>query len=99
MKINRNSKDVITGIIVGIIANSFGILLWWALFTKMNFDFWETIQIAYEERTLSAIIGLGALLNLLAFFGFIRLSFDYKARGVLIATFISAFIILILKFI
>ena len=47
---------------------------------------------------LGAIIGLGAILNLLAFFAFIRLRQDSRAKGVLIATFISAFIILFLKF-
>ena len=99
MKINRNTKDIITGIIVGFIANSFGILFWWILFTKTEYDFLTTIQVAYQERTFPAIIGMGALLNLLAFFGFLRMSFDYRAKGVLIATFISAFIILILKFI
>ena len=43
-------------------------------------------------------VGLGAILNLLAFFAFIRLRQDSRAKGVLIATFISAFIILFLKF-
>ena len=90
MKYHRSQKDVLIGIAVGLIVNVLGMLLWWLFFS--------TFVYAYEEGMLGAIIGLGAILNLLAFFAFIRLRQDSRAKGVLIATFISAFIILFLKF-
>ena len=77
-------KEIGIGFLVGLIANALGILLWWLFF-------------AYPTD-LVTIIGLGAILNLVAFFGFIRLRHDLRARGVLIATFLSAFVTLVLKF-
>ena len=96
MKYHRSQKDVLIGIAVGLIVNILGMLLWWLIFSKSDLE--TTFVYAYEEGMLGAIIGLGAILNLLAFFAFIRLRQDSRAKGVLIATFISAFIILFLKF-
>ena len=36
------------------------------------------------------LLCLGALPNLAAFFGFLKLNRDYRARGVLMATFVTA---------
>ena len=96
MKYHRSQKDVLIGIAVGLIVNVLGMLLWWVLFSKSDLE--STFVSAYQEGMLGAIIGLGAILNLLAFFAFIRLRYDSRAKGVLIATFISAFVILFLKF-
>ena len=52
---------------------------------------------AYSNGYLGAIIGLGAILNLLAFFTCIKFKKDPKAKGVLIATITAALSILILK--
>ena len=96
MKYHRSQKDVLIGIAVGLIVNVLGMLLWWVLFSKSDLE--STFVYAYQEGMLGAIIGLGAILNLLAFFAFICLRYDSRAKGVLIATFISAFVILFLKF-
>ena len=93
MKYHRSQKDVLIGIAVGLIVNVLGMLLWWVLFSKSDLE--STFVYAYQEGMLG---GLGAILNLLAFFAFIRLRYDSRAKGVLIATFISAFVILFLKF-
>ena len=87
-------KEIAIGLIVGLIANIFGI---WLIFFFPT-DIEATLTFAYEEGTLGAIIGLGAILNLVAFFLFIHMSYDLRAKGVLLATFISAFVILFLKF-
>ena len=90
-------KEIAIGFAVGLIANIFGIFLWWLIFFFPT-DIEATLTFAYEEGTLGAIIGPGAILNLVAFFLFIRMSYDLRAKGVLLATFISAFVILFLKF-
>jgi len=71
--------------------------LWWLFFAYPT-DLVTMLTMAYEQEVLGTIIGLGAILNLVAFFGFIRLRHDLRARGVLIATFLSAFVTLVLKF-
>ena len=90
-------KEIGIGFLVGLIANALGILLWWFFFAYPT-DLATMLTMAYEQEVLGTIIGLGAILNLVAFFGFIRLRHDLRARGVLIATFLSAFITLVLKF-
>ena len=94
----RKYKYKVTGIgfLVGLIANVLGIFLWWLIFSPVDIE--TTFTFSLEEKTLGAIIGLGAILNLVAFFAFIRLGHDLRAKGVLLATFLSAFVILFLKF-
>ena len=48
--------------------------------------------------TLPKLLSLTIIPNLLLFFIFIWKKFDYGARGVLTATFIDAFVIVILRF-
>lgn len=88
-------KEITIGFIVGIIANTLGALAYIVLFSKLSIQ--STIEIAHQEDHLGSIIALGAILNLIAFFGFLKLKRDYRARGVLIATFLAAIVILVLK--
>ena len=88
-------KEIAIGFIVGIIANTLGLLTYILLFSKLSIK--TTLQIAYEQDYLGSIIAIGALLNLVAFFGFLKLKRDYRARGVLLATLLAAILIVIFK--
>ena len=88
-------KEVIIGFIVGIIANTFGTLLYILLFS--NFGIVDTYKAAVAQEQIGSLLALGAILNLAAFFGFLRLKRDYRARGVMIATLLTALIILYYK--
>lgn len=88
-------KEIFTGIAVGLIANVFGILLYLFMFSDYGIE--ESLRIARQQGHLGSVIALGALLNILAFFGFLKIKRDHRAKGVLIATLISAFVILMLK--
>ncbi|WP_317046180.1 hypothetical protein [Aureicoccus marinus] len=57
-----------------------------------------TFEAAYEEGHTGTLLALGAILNLVAFFGFLRIKRDYRARGVMMATILTAMIILVFKF-
>lgn len=81
-------KEIGIGIITGILANVLGVLLYILLFSDRGVD--ATLQKAFAEGYLGKIITLGAVLNLVAFFVFIKKKQDYRARGVLIATVIIA---------
>lgn len=93
---NKTTKNVLTGMAVGFIANGLGILLFVLFFSKYSVP--SALEDMYEKGYLGALIGLGGVLNLLAFFGFLRLKQDERAKGVLLASFVLAFIILVLQF-
>ncbi|WP_088339606.1 hypothetical protein [Robiginitalea sediminis] len=91
---NRN-KEIAIGFVVGVIANAIGVLLYILLFSDMGIV--ETYQAAVQEDHVGSLLALGAILNLVAFFGFLKLRRDYRARGVLMATVLTALIILYYK--
>ena len=94
---NKKTKEIAIGFIVGGIANTFGTLLYIVLFSDLSIV--ATFEAAMAQGYFGSLLALGAILNLAAFFGFLRLKRDYRARGVMIATLLTAVIILIYKFI
>lgn len=89
-------KELFTGIAVGLIANCIGLILIATLLGQGE-DFTTVIEAAYHEGFLGKLISLGAVLNLIAFFIFIRKRQDYRARGVLIITIFVAIFTFIFK--
>jgi hypothetical protein len=84
-------KEIFIGMFVGLIANAIGLFLAATLLGKGD-DFTMVIKAASAEGFLGKLISLGAVLNLAAFFVFIRKKQDYRARGVLLITvFIAIF--------
>lgn len=84
-------KEIFIGIFVGLIANAIG-LFFASNFLGQGDDFTTVIKAAAREGFLGKLISLGAILNLIAFFIFIKKKQDYRARGVLIITvFIAVF--------
>ncbi len=91
----NSKKEVIIGFLVGIIANATGTILYILLFSE--FSIMETYNAAVTQGHVGSLLALGALLNLAAFFGFLKLKRNQRAKGVLIATMLTAFIILYYK--
>lgn len=84
-------KDIFIGVFVGLVANAIGLFLAANLLGKGD-DFITVIKASAEEGFLGKLISLGAILNLAAFFIFIKKKQDYRARGVLLITvFIAVF--------
>lgn len=96
MKNNIIIKKVLTGVLVGFIATAIGAVIWIVLFSKNSLML--TIVEAYQQRLLGAILAAGALVNIGAFFLFLKQYKNYEARGVLIATVIVALFVLFQKF-
>ena len=90
-----HKKEILIGIAVGIIANTLGTLLYIVLFSDLTIA--DTFEAAIQQGHLGSLLALGAILNLVAFFLFIRIRRDNRAKGVLIATILSALIILYYK--
>lgn len=88
-------REMGIGFAVGVIANTLGVLLYILLFSDMGIA--ETYQAAVEQGHVGSLLALGAVLNLVAFFGFLKIRRDERARGVLMATVITALVILYYK--
>ncbi|MBT8321205.1 MAG: hypothetical protein KJO90_05990 [Eudoraea sp.] len=92
----NRKKEILIGFVVGIIANTIGTLLYILLFSDLGIQ--ETWEVAVSQGHIGSLLALGAILNLIAFFGFLKLRRDHRARGVLMATVLTALIILYYKF-
>ncbi len=88
-------KELLIGFAVGIIANTLGTLLYILLFSDLGIM--DTFNAAVEQGHVGSLLALGAILNLMAFFGFLKIRRDQRAKGVLIATIFTALVILYYK--
>ena len=91
----RKYREMAIGFAVGLIANTLGVLIYILLFSDMGII--ETYQAAVEQGHVGSLLALGAVLNLITFFGFLKIRRDERARGVLLATVITALVILYYK--
>ncbi len=90
-----NRKEILIGFAVGLIANTIGTLIYIAIFS--DFGIQETFEAAVEQGHIGSLLALGAILNLVAFFAFLRIRRDQRAKGVLMATILTALTILYYK--
>jgi hypothetical protein len=91
----NTKKEILIGFVVGLIANAIGTLLYIMLFS--DYGITETFNVAIEQGHIGSLLALGAILNLVAFFAFLRLRRDQRAKGVLMATLLTALVILYYK--
>ncbi|AMA50121.1 MULTISPECIES: hypothetical protein [Flavobacterium] len=84
--------ELLKGTLIGFLATLLGIVLFFKLFT--NYSFTEGIAQMKSLGYLGKIITLGAMLNMVVFFGLLKLNKELMARGVVLATLILAIITL-----
>lgn len=89
-------KELLIGFVVGLIANLAGSYLYIYFFSAESLE--TTIEIALQQGVFGNLIALGAILNLIIFFIFLKKNQFYRARGVILATIVAAISILILEF-
>lgn len=89
-------KEIVIGILVSLFATAGGVFLYLQYFSSFGFD--ETLEMIKTGKLYGKVLSLAAIPNLFVFFIYIKKKQDYRARGVLIATFLIAFTTLILKF-
>jgi len=95
MKRKNKYREMAIGFVVGIIANTIGVLLYILMFSDLGVT--ESLEAAVEAEQVGSLLALGAVLNLVAFFGFLKIRRDERARGVLLATVLTALVILYYK--
>lgn len=90
-------KQILVGFAIGIGANIAGTILYILLFSEYNIK--TTLNLSLINNFFGKLITLGAILNLIVFFYFIRKNRIYIARGIMMATILAALAIMIHKFI
>ena len=96
MEIQLNKKDVFFGLFSGFLANFLGVIITIiVLFKETNSsNIFKIINDSYLDNSITKLISLGAILNLIAFFIFLKYDYEERAKGVLLATFIIAILTL-----
>ncbi|MGB5242137.1 MAG: hypothetical protein WBN28_09035 [Lutimonas sp.] len=90
-------KEVFIGFTIGLLAVIFSLYLYIEFVSEYNFN--TTLKMIREGDLYGKVLGLAAIPNLFVFFIFIKKKQDYRARGVLMACFLIAFLVLIAQFI
>jgi len=96
MKIRKRFDTLLSGLIPGIILPLVALVVIWAI--QSDLGFLEFLQNFQHRNILSKMVSLAALPNLLLFFLFIWTNRTFSARGVIFATLVLAFVMLVLKF-
>tara|TARA_Y100000385_G_scaffold290548_1_gene364187 strand:- start:697 stop:990 length:294 start_codon:yes stop_codon:yes gene_type:complete len=92
--------QILKGLAIGFLANGIGLFLVGIIIvnsSNRNGTILTVLEAAHAENFLGKLISLGAILNLICFFYFIRKKKDAFAAGVLIATICMALITFIIK--
>lgn len=87
-------KEMLIGFLVALLATSFGCFLFVEFFSPL--DFYESLERIKEGNLEGKVLVLGAIANFFVFFVFLKKKQIYRARGVLMETFLIAFIVLLL---
>ena len=92
MEIQLNKKEVFFGLFNGFLANLLGVIITiFVLFQETNSsNIFKVINDSFLDNSITKLISLGAILNLIVFFIFLKYDYEERARGVLLATFIIA---------
>ncbi len=93
----RIKKEIFIGFIISIVATAFGFFIYVELVSSYSFE--ETLKIIREGNLYGKILGLAAIPNLFVFFVFLKKKQDYRAKGVILATFFVALLVLLSLFI
>ena len=94
-----NKKEILLGIFSGFLANIVGtIFSVIILFQEINIsNILRIVSNSISDNFITKLISLGAVMNLMVFFVFLKYDFEEKAQGVLFATFIIAILTIYLN--
>ncbi|SDW51652.1 hypothetical protein SAMN05444411_101899 [Lutibacter oricola] len=87
-------KEIGIGIIAAAIATLIGCFLFVEFYSKYSFE--KSLALIIEGNLESKVLVLGAIANFFVFFVFLKKNQIYRARGVLIASFIIAILVAVL---
>ncbi len=94
---DKRFDTLLTGLIPALILPALTLLGFWII--KSDREFIDFLSYFQKMKMLSKVVSLTAIPNLLLFFVFIWTKRNISAKGVIFATFLLAFVMLILKFV
>lgn len=94
---NKKFDTLLTGLLPALVLPVLFMLVFWLV--KSDRGLLEFLTQFQQMKMLSKVLSLAAIPNLLLFFIFIWTNRNFSARGVIFATFLLAFIMIILKFV
>jgi hypothetical protein len=95
MKNKKSFDSVLIGLIPGILLPMVTLIIFWAVRYESSLaHFLKNFQ---QSGLLSKALSLATIPNLLLFFVFIWTNRSFSARGVIFATLVMAFVMLVLK--
>ena len=99
MEIKLNKKEILLGIFSGFLANIVGTIFFVIiLFQEIKIsNILRILSNSMSDNFITKLISLGAVMNLMVFFVFLKYDFEEKAQGVLFATFIIAILTIYLN--
>ena len=89
METKLNKKELFCGLLSGFLANLLGMIIV-VIVLFQSFNILKIINDSISETFITKIISLGAIVNLVVFFIFLKYDYEERAKGVLLATFIIA---------
>ena len=92
----NRKKEILKGFFFAIISSFSGLILATLYFSVDN-SIIDSLKNSYYENFLGKLISLGAILNILVFFVFIKKNQDQRAKGVLLFTIFLAIFTLTLN--
>ena len=94
-----NKKEILLGSISGFLANTVGtVFSVIILFQEINIsNILRIVSNSISDNFITKLISLGAVMNLIVFFVFLKYDYEEKARGVLFTTFIIAILTIYLN--
>jgi uncharacterized membrane protein SpoIIM required for sporulation len=92
----NKKKEIVKGVLFALLSSLSGLVLA-ILYLSENDSIVESLKNSYYENFLGKLISLGAILNVLVFFVFIKKNQDQRAKGVLLFTIFLAIFTLILN--
>ena len=78
-----NYKDLIIGVLIGLVTALLGICIFLKAFTLYNPL--TDIRILKQQGILGKVVTLGAILNILVFFILLKKGKDFMARGIVLS--------------
>ncbi len=94
---SMKKKELLIGFVIAIFATMAGFYLY--VEYALEYSFTESVKLIMEQKLLGNVLVLAAIPNLFVFFIFIKKKQDMRAKGVLLACFLIALLILLLQFI
>ncbi|MGB1268182.1 MAG: hypothetical protein ACPG45_00425 [Flavobacteriaceae bacterium] len=93
-------QEVFKGFFMGVITSTIGVVICTLIISRIKSSgFSETFYSFVQEGNLWMLLALGALPNLGVFFLLLQKDLEYKARGIVLATLLVAFITYAIYFI